>query len=251
MNLKCIFGFHTWDGRKCSGCGKASPEEEARFLKAAAEGDSGDMEARLNVFPGLVFAKDAHKNMPLHLAAEKDHVAVAQLLINHKAIVDAINQRGDTPLDVAACKDSERVGELLLDIAEAGIVTSIDTVRKGGCGLPSNWDGDKFVLKALDLAKKSGSHRMAARLHRVKAGVHRTKAQFLTERANSFAKLYNATVAGGGPGGLMRGFASEEAHEAEVESRKAQEEDLAADREMALSVKADGSRKIQAEQIDQ
>jgi hypothetical protein len=302
MNLKCVLTFHkwdgckctrcgktrnkdhSWDGSKCSRCGKASPEEEARFLKAIVEGNYADIEIRLKASPGLflccdvhgntplhlaaegghesvvqlllnhranVNAKNQHGNTPLHVAAERDHEPVVQLLISHKASVGAKNQRGDTPLYVAARNDSESVGRLLVEATEAAILKEIETATEGRrFGLPANWHGDRSMLTALDVAKGSGSHKMAASLHRLKARLHRLKAELLTKRANMFAGMHNKTVAEyGSAGGMMQGFASEEARAAQREYSMAQEEDRAADREIALSVNANEKSKTNGGRI--
>ena len=40
-------------------------------------------------------------NTALHLAAIKGHTAVAHCLVEYKAFVDARNQKGETPLEIA------------------------------------------------------------------------------------------------------------------------------------------------------
>jgi len=51
---------------------------------------------------------------PLHVAAEKGFRAVAELLIENKAEVNARSEAGETPLHLAAAKGNQAIVELLL-----------------------------------------------------------------------------------------------------------------------------------------
>ena len=311
MNLKCVFGIHCWEGCKCSRCGairdkdhqwdearckqcgKTSPEEEARFLKAIADGDCEDVETRLNAIVGLAFIKDIKGNTPLHLAAfwghvsiakllisrnpnvnvfnqlgdsalhvaaERDHPNVVQLLMNHGADVNALNRRGNTLLDEAVRNDNDRVGELFVKSAEATILAAMEADPTDKCitsysskwDTPfgwSEWDGDHVVLKALENAKRLGSHRMAACLHRSKGNVHRMKGKLHARKAKAFADLYNAGARTQVSLFLKEG-AIDHDRSAQGEYRKAQDEDIAADIEIALNAKAHENSGIQVEEID-
>ena len=111
------------------------------------------------------------------------------------------------------------MGRLLVEATEAAILTSIKAATKNErFGLPSKWDGVGDLSVALNVAKMSGSHKMAACLHRAKASVHREKARLRTDRANMFARLHNNIVAeSGSAGGMHKRFATEEAHAAQQE----------------------------------
>ena len=53
----------------------------------------------------------------LHLAAEKGHADVAQLLIEKGAVLNANNSKGDTPLDVAINHGQKKVANLITETA--------------------------------------------------------------------------------------------------------------------------------------
>src|SRR5208337_3822405 len=69
---------------------------------AAERGDAGKVEKLLKDNPDLAFSKDDSGDTPLHWAALNGHKDVTDLLLAHKAPVDARNNAGDTPLHWAA-----------------------------------------------------------------------------------------------------------------------------------------------------
>jgi ankyrin repeat protein len=83
-----------------------SPEEIDQVQSAAYKGDDGQVEALLRVSPGLVNAERAldenSSGTPLHIASSRGHTAVVQVLLAHKAPVNARNRAGATPLQLAA-----------------------------------------------------------------------------------------------------------------------------------------------------
>lgn len=267
---------HDWDGAKCRLCGKPSPEEEARFLTAITNGDSDDVITRLQANHRLAHVNDVHGNTPLHLAvnyghlpvarflvrnngnvgamnlqgntplhvaAEKDHAPLAQLLLEYGAEVRARNQQSDTPLLVAARHDSELVGRSFVEAARDVALAELkkEELKKATDqlegGVPSNWDGDRIVREALDVAKSSGSYKIAACLHRANASFHKAKGDLYTARANAFVRMHNKRVAERGQAynGLFGGFATEVAQEAKKEYDMAREQDRAADTAITLS----------------
>ena len=52
----------------------------------------------------LCNTKDKNSNTPLHVAAMQGNQKSVQLLVNHKAKTDAINQEDKTPVHLAAEK---------------------------------------------------------------------------------------------------------------------------------------------------
>jgi len=206
-----------------------------------------------------VNALNQHGHTPLYVTTEKDRASVAQLLIVHQGEVNVWHQHGIELLCVAAQNDSEHVGGLLVDAAKETVLAEIYAATKGRQFGLVNWDGDKTKLLIYDLAlnqaRMSGSHRMAACLHRAKASIHRVMAEWNTERANTFVEMNNRDViryaSSGGSNGMWRGFAVEHANAAQQGYNLAKEEESAADSEIALSVISNESQKTvnQAENI--
>ena len=56
----------------------------------------------------LCDTRDKYSNTPLHVAAMQGHQESVQLLINHRAKTDAINNNGKTPVHLAAEKGRHR-----------------------------------------------------------------------------------------------------------------------------------------------
>jgi ankyrin repeat protein len=94
---------------------KASTIEGRTALHIAVQNGDTDMVSLLHAGGADVDAKDGSKINPLHLAAAKEHAAIARMLL--KAGADP-NQQGfrhnETALHVAAVHGSERVAEILL-----------------------------------------------------------------------------------------------------------------------------------------
>jgi ankyrin repeat protein len=57
--------------------------------------------------------KGRYGSTPLHWAARNGHTTVAELLVAHKADVNAVNQRGLTPLGVALKNGRAEMAEQL------------------------------------------------------------------------------------------------------------------------------------------
>jgi ankyrin repeat protein len=81
---------------------------------AAKSGDLAKVQALLKDNPDLVSSKDDRGSTPLHLAAASGHKDVAELLIAAKADVNARDDNGSTPLHSAVQEDHKDVAELLL-----------------------------------------------------------------------------------------------------------------------------------------
>ncbi len=218
-----------------------------RPLHLATEGGHDPIAQLLIDHGAKVSVQNQQGDTPLHLAAQKDR-PIAQMLLNKGADVNATNRRGDTPLCVAARSDAESAGSILVKAAKTRVLATIQTATSNErFGLPKKWDGDQVLLRALDVARLSGSHKMAADLLRLKGFIHREKARLFLARANMFAANHNKIIAQGDtPAGMNRSFAESEHRDAQEESRKAREADLAADSEIALIANADDASKPNA-----
>lgn len=65
--------------------------------------------------------RDQQGLTPLHLAAERDHLAIAMLLLDHKAPINARANGGRTPLHLAARYGSAALVEYLVDDGRADV----------------------------------------------------------------------------------------------------------------------------------
>jgi ankyrin repeat protein len=97
--------------------GGLGPDGKA-MRKAAKSGDAGRVAELLAADASLVHVRDKDGSTPLHGAAWKGHAAVAALLLDAGAAVNARSQNehyGDTPLHAAAHGNQRAVAELLID----------------------------------------------------------------------------------------------------------------------------------------
>ncbi len=89
--------------------------EVAPLHLAASQGDTGTAEALIVSAKANVNGRSlATQRTPLHYAAEGDRMAVADLLLQHGAEVDAQDAYGETPLHYAVREGSVATVELLI-----------------------------------------------------------------------------------------------------------------------------------------
>ncbi len=93
----------------------------AAFLEAARLGDGDAVRAALAKDPTLVRARGDYAKTGLHHAAEKDHVDVAEILVNAGADIEARTSWNATPFDWAAVMGGARVADLLLARGATGL----------------------------------------------------------------------------------------------------------------------------------
>jgi len=95
-----------------------TPELEKQMIKAAKKGDVAAVQHLLGIDKALVDARDKDGSTPLHCAAWKGHAAVAKVLLQAGADVNARSRNehyGDTPLHAAAHGNQAAVVKLLID----------------------------------------------------------------------------------------------------------------------------------------
>ena len=92
-------------------------EDEKNIIRAAKRGDLSALRDLLKSNRSLVHARDSDGSTPLHCAAWKGHVEVAQALLDAGAHIDDHNMNehwGTTPLHAAAHGNQAKVAELLI-----------------------------------------------------------------------------------------------------------------------------------------
>lgn len=80
-----------------SGCGA----KLHHFQKAVSEGDDATVERMLDADPSLVKEKGGNGQTALHVAATSGQYQTAEILISYGADVNAVNNDGYSPLDLA------------------------------------------------------------------------------------------------------------------------------------------------------
>src|ERR1022692_1157931 len=86
----------------------------ADVFEAVRAGDVEKVKALLQADPKLVQTRTEDGNTPLHLAALEGHAAVAQVLLDQHAQVNARGLREETPLHMAMYEGHHDLAELLL-----------------------------------------------------------------------------------------------------------------------------------------
>jgi uncharacterized protein len=88
------------------------------LFDAIQHGDEPRVVQALTDSPDLVWAADRYLKTALHVAAEYDQDAVAALLIDAGADLEAKTSGGMTPLQLAASMGSTKVQKLLIERGE-------------------------------------------------------------------------------------------------------------------------------------
>jgi protein-S-isoprenylcysteine O-methyltransferase Ste14 len=97
----------------------------AAFCTAATAGDHESVATMLAAAPELVHAAGGHDKTALHLAAEKDHIEVARVLLDAGADLEAKTSWGATPLAWAAVMGSGRVADELMARGATGYTIEV------------------------------------------------------------------------------------------------------------------------------
>ncbi len=101
----------------CSCRGALAGEPAARIAgipEVVKSGDFAKVQAWLETNSGLASVKDTNGSTALHVAANAGHQDVAELLLAHKADVNATDDLGNVPLHYAAAGGFKAVVALLL-----------------------------------------------------------------------------------------------------------------------------------------
>lgn len=124
---------------------KATPaQKEAEALnKAVSDGDLGKVREMLAAKPGLINGKDRDGTTALHAAADKEATGIAGYLLEQGANVNAQDERGRTPLIIAAERSCES--------GDTSMITLL--IRKGGADPNIGDDADR-VAKAIPLSQQ-------------------------------------------------------------------------------------------------
>jgi ankyrin repeat protein len=83
--------------------------------EAAVQFDPEKMRVMLRAQPELVNGRDAYGQTLLHVAAASHQKALAELLVEHHADVDAKDKRGATPLHLAAQEGDREIAGFLIE----------------------------------------------------------------------------------------------------------------------------------------
>src|SRR5262245_59152703 len=87
----------------------------AGIFESVRSGDIKRVKELLKNDPKLATTRSEDGSTPLHLAALEGHSAIAQLLIDSRAEVNARGPRNETPLHLAMYDGHRELAELLLD----------------------------------------------------------------------------------------------------------------------------------------
>jgi ankyrin repeat protein len=93
------------------------PDDTKLILKAAKSGDAATITALLKKDKALLNARDKDGSTPLHCAAWKGHVAVVEVLLDAGANINDVNTNthwGTTPLHAAAHGNQKDVAAVLI-----------------------------------------------------------------------------------------------------------------------------------------
>eukprot|EP00438_Fugacium_kawagutii_P012028 Skav218170 [mRNA] locus=scaffold5213:141219:149416:- [translate_table: standard] len=119
--------------------------------------------------PSCMAAWHSRGMTPLHGAAEKGYVEIAEVLLNSKASMEAKNFNGNTPLHSAVKEGSLEVVRLLVaaraavDVINADGKTPLQWAQERGHDEVVELDPSLYVIEAADLSRSNSSKRVSLR----------------------------------------------------------------------------------------
>ncbi len=122
------------------------------IFDAAKSGDVARIEEILKASPALASVHDtAFGATPLHWAALRGQAGSARALLEHGADAAALNNSGETPLEVARRAKRDEVARLLAASSETPKTRVFEAARDGDTGLVTRLlDGDADLVKERD-----------------------------------------------------------------------------------------------------
>lgn len=97
-------------------------DADAKGLIAAAFSSLDEMQALISLQPRLIYERIGLEETPLHYLAVENQIEAVQLLIEHGAEVNVVNQFGETPLSASA---SLGYFEMVVYLIESGALPQI------------------------------------------------------------------------------------------------------------------------------
>lgn len=122
MNVKLVFENDQWK------YDEAAYERDTAIHAAAYEGDTSKLIELLKNEPEIIEAQNDKGDTPLLLSVYRGHLEAAEFLISQGADINAQNNHGDTPLHLASWKDYKPLVEMLLSVN-----ADTDSRNKDGC----------------------------------------------------------------------------------------------------------------------
>lgn len=96
--------------------GEEAADTRRELLSAISRGDQATVFELLNQDVGINFIEDGQT--PLHLAVLKGYPDIVRMLVNGGANIDALNEQGKTPIDIALEKRFIRSSEILFKASQ-------------------------------------------------------------------------------------------------------------------------------------
>lgn len=148
---------------------KTDPPKPRQLYEAALKGDKQAVIVFLDKYPDLVNARfhgvsefsswEVKLDTPLHAAAENGHNEVAELLITkYKADINAINNQGESPLNLALWNEKRATAILFIKKGANVNFTSKGFLPSQGNWTPLHYAAEKGYADIVELLLKKGAN---------------------------------------------------------------------------------------------